>query len=161
MTKKEIQFTYTLHQDTQSLPAEDRDLLEEARMVSQKAYAPYSNFKVGAAIRTTSGNVISGSNQENGAFPIGQCAERVALYNMVHALGRLPVDAIAIVVDGQHVTGPASPCGSCRQVLSEYRSFQPQPIRILLGTYHGNEVHEIMDIHDLLPFAFNGKFLGF
>jgi cytidine deaminase len=161
MTKKEIQFTYTIHQDEQTLPETDRDLIAQARLVSQKAYAPYSNFKVGAAIRTTSGNIVSGSNQENGAFPIGQCAERVALYTMVHAMGRLQIDTIAIVVDGQHVTSPASPCGSCRQVLSEYRSYQPQPIRILLGTYHGNELHEIRDINDLLPFAFNGKFLGF
>ena len=161
MKQKEIQFTYTIHQDTQSLTAEDRHLMDEARTVSQKAYAPYSNFKVGAAIRTTTGQIILGSNQENGAFPIGQCAERVALYNMVHTAGRLPVDTIAIVVDGPFVSAPASPCGSCRQVLSEYRSFQDHPMRLLLGTLSGTEVYEIKDINDILPFAFNGSFLGF
>lgn len=124
------------------------------------AYAPYSNFKVGTAIRTTDHQVIIGSNQENGAFPIGQCAERVALYNMIHHLGRLPIDTIAIAVDNPNQHLPASPCGSCRQVLSEYRSFQDTPIRLLLTLAGGGVVYEINDIMDILPFAFDGAFLG-
>jgi cytidine deaminase len=124
------------------------------------AYAPYSNFKVGAAILTSDGTITIGSNQENGAFPIGQCAERVALYRLVHEQGRIPIDTIAIVVDNENQKTPASPCGSCRQILNEYRSFQSHPIRLLLAIREGGEVYEINDVPDLLPFAFGGLFLG-
>jgi cytidine deaminase len=85
---------------------------------------------------------------------------RLALYNMVHIHGRKPIDTIAIAVDNQEQKFPASPCGSCRQVLSEYRSFQDTPIRLLLTLATGGTVYEIHDIMDILPFAFDGKFLG-
>ncbi|HQW03027.1 MAG TPA: cytidine deaminase, partial [Saprospiraceae bacterium] len=90
----------------------------------------------------------------------GQCAERVALYNMIHHLGRLPIDTISISVDNPQQKTPASPCGSCRQVLSEYRSFQKTPIRLLLTLAGGGVVYEINDVMDILPFAFDGAFLG-
>jgi cytidine deaminase len=101
-----------------------------------------------------------GSNQENGAFPIGQCAERVALYNMIHTLGRQPVDTIAIVVDHRLQATPASPCGACRQLLCEYRAHQSTPIRLLLAVTNGDEVYEIPDVTSLLPLGFDGTFLG-
>ncbi len=142
------------------LPSEDQLLMDQALTASSKAYAPYSNFKVGAAILTTDGRIVIGSNQENGAFPIGQCAERVALYALVHQHGRVPIDTISIVVDNEQQKIPASPCGSCRQILVEYRSFQQKPIRLLLALANGGEVYEINDVKDLLPFAFDGSFLG-
>ena len=160
MQKKEFTFAYTTHTSMATLPASDQQLLAEAMNACDKAYAPYSQFKVGAAIRTKEHVIITGSNQENGAFPIGQCAERVALYNMIHSLGRKSIDTIAIAVDSPHLSSPASPCGSCRQVLSEYRSYQDISLRLLLGLVHGSEIIEVPDINDLLPFAFNGKFLG-
>jgi cytidine deaminase len=124
------------------------------------AYAPFSKFKVGVAIRNTDGIITLGSNQENGAFPIGQCAERVALYAMTHEHGRKPIDTIAISVDNKDQKEPATPCGSCRQMLTEYRSYQTTPIRLLLTLSRGGVVYEINDITDLLPFAFDGLFLG-
>jgi cytidine deaminase len=135
-------------------------LIDEAVKACDMAYAPYSKFRVGVAIRTNEHKITIGSNQENGAFPIGQCAERVALYRMVHELGRKPIDTIAIVVDNKEQKSPASPCGSCRQMLSEYRSFQVTTIRLLLTLARGGVVYEIRDINDLLPFAFDGLFLG-
>jgi cytidine deaminase len=160
MESHQCNFTYTVYKDKRSLSSADQSLINEAVMASQKAYAPYSKFKVGAAIRTTDLKVISGANQENGAFPIGQCAERVALYSMVHTEGRKHIETIAIVVDNKNQKSPASPCGSCRQMLNEYRSFQDKPMRLLLSLATGGQVIEINDITDLLPFAFDGLFLG-
>lgn len=160
MSHREYTFTYQVHDDKNRLSTSDQSLIDSSVNACSKAYAPYSDFKVGAAIRTTDQQVIVGSNQENGAFPIGQCAERVALYNMIHQLGRLPIDTIAISVDNLQQHTPASPCGSCRQVLSEYRSFQDTPIRLLLTLASGGVVYEITDVMDILPFAFDGAFLG-
>ena len=160
MSIREYTFAYHVHEDKKSLSPSDQSLIEHSSIACTKAYAPYSEFKVGAAIRTSDQKVIIGSNQENGAFPIGQCAERVALYNMIHHHGRLPIDTIAISVDHLQQKSPASPCGSCRQVLSEYRSFQDTPIRLLLTLAGGGVVFEINDIKDILPFAFDGAFLG-
>jgi cytidine deaminase len=160
MESHQFAFGYQVYKDKRSLSSSDQTLINEAVMTSQKAYAPYSKFKVGVSIRTTDQLIINGSNQENGAFPIGQCAERVALYSMIHAEGRKPIDTIAIVVDNKNQKAPASPCGSCRQMLNEYRSNQPTPIRLLLSLATGGQVIEINDIKDLLPFAFDGQFLG-
>jgi len=160
MNEREVRFTYKVYPDPNTLPEVDTVLIRRAIEACQSAYAPYSNFKVGAAIRTSDAHITVGSNQENGAFPIGQCAERVALYAMVHDRGRLPIETIAIAVDHPEQKVPASPCGSCRQILSEYRSFQDTPIRILLTLAGGGEVYEIHDIYDILPFAFDGLFLG-
>ncbi len=160
MQQKQVSFSYSIYADKESLSTDDQHLLEQARLATELAYAPYSKFKVGAAIRTEDGQITIGSNQENGAFPIGQCAERVALYRLAHEHGRKPIDTIAIVVDNENQKTPASPCGSCRQILNEYRSFQPQPVRLLLAVANGGEVFEINDVKDLLPFAFDGSFLG-
>jgi cytidine deaminase len=160
MSVREFSFLYRIHETKNNLPEEDQSLVESAIKASSLAYAPYSNFKVGVAIRTIDQQIIIGSNQENGAFPTGQCAERVALYTMVHQYGRKPIDTIAIVVDNPAQKTPASPCGSCRQVLSEYRSFQATPIKLLLTLSNGGEVYEINDVMDILPFAFDGSFLG-
>ncbi|MEO6130564.1 MAG: cytidine deaminase, partial [Saprospiraceae bacterium] len=90
MLQKEVRFSYIIHSSKESLSLDDQQLVAQASMASAMAYAPYSQFKVGAAIRTDDGQITFGSNQENGAFPIGQCAERVALYRMVHEHGRKP-----------------------------------------------------------------------
>ena len=161
MQQKNISISYRIHSDKNSISEADQKLLEKAFEATSDAYAPYSKFYVGAAIRTKDGDIVSGSNQENGSFPVGQCAERVALYSLVHEHGRKPIDAIAIVVSNEHHVQPASPCGSCRQILNEYRNMQEQPIRIFLGSGNSNEIMEINDVRDLLPFAFDGSFLGF
>jgi len=160
MHQKEVRFSYSVYNEKDSLSAVDQQLVEQAKQATSMAYAPYSKFKVGVAIRTQDGKVTIGSNQENGAYPIGQCAERVALYRLTHEHGRIPIDTIAIVVDNENQKTPASPCGSCRQILNEYRSFQLQPIRLLLAVADGGEIIEITDVKDLLPFAFDGSFLG-
>jgi len=161
MENHAIHFQYTVFHNLSELSPDDQQLIDDAIKACSKAYAPYSNFKVGAAIRTGDKQIIVGSNQENGAFPIGQCAERVALYNMIHTVGRQPIETMAIVVDNIHQKYPASPCGSCRQILCEYRKFQETPMRLLLTLANGGDVYEIHDVPDILPFAFDGSFLGF
>ena len=160
MDIKQFSFSYGIYDNHDFLTPGDRLLIVESVKACSIAYAPYSNFKVGVAIRTEDGEIVIGSNQENGAFPIGQCAERVALYAMVHQHGRKPIDTIAISVDNENQLTPASPCGSCRQMLNEYRSYQTNPIRLLLTLSSGGVVYEINDVKDLLPFAFDGSFLG-
>ncbi len=160
MNRRQVCFSYAVYADKHLLPPDDQHLIEKALAASTMAYAPYSQFKVGVAIRTEDGQITIGSNQENGAFPIGQCAERVALYRLVHEHGRKSINTIAILVDNENQKTPASPCGSCRQILNEYRSFQLQPIRLLLTLAGDGEVYEINDVKDLLPFAFDGLFLG-
>ena len=153
-------FTYHIYEDKFALPPQDVFLIDEASRATQSAYAPYSGYKVGVAIHTVEDQIILGSNQENGAYPIGQCAERVALYSLIHQYGRVPVDVIAISVDFIDQLTPASPCGSCRQILHEYRLHQNEPIRLLLALTSGGVVYEIPDASLLLPMAFDGRFLG-
>ena len=160
MEQREISFQYHAYTAGTELSKADQELIEEAIKACESAYAPYSNFKVGAAIRTDDNLIIPGSNQENSAFPIGQCAERVALYSLAHLYGRKVIDTIAVAVDSDYQENPTSPCGSCRQLLSEYRSYQTTPIRLLLTLAKGGAVYEIQDVNDLLPLAFDGKFLG-
>src|SRR5688572_8315964 len=118
MEQRKICFSYNIHSHRSELSEKDRSLLEKAEKAVDLAYAPYSKFKVGVAIRTTDDIIMVGSNQENGAFPIGQCAERVALYSLTHHHGRKPIAALAIMVENEKLKIPASPCGSCRQVLN-------------------------------------------
>lgn len=160
MIHKEIIFGFNIYHDQSMLHPDDQEILFQAKLASNAAYAPYSNYKVGVAIRTTDLSVIKGSNQENGSFPIGQCAERIALYTLIHEHGRKPIDTIAITVDSEKQILPASPCGACRQMLNEYRAGQSNPARLLLASVYGNVIYEVCDIRDLLPLPFDGLFLG-
>lgn len=160
MDSSQICFTYNIHPDKDSLTPMDIQLLDAAYTATNMAYAPYSDFKVGVAIRTVDGHTVTGSNQENGAFPVGQCAERVALYLLTHLHGRKPIDTIAIIANNEKQKSPASPCGSCRQLLGEYRSFQTNPVRLILASINSPEIFEISDVNDLLPLSFDGRFLG-
>lgn len=137
------------------LPAADRALLDAAKAMTASAYAPYSQFHVGAALRLAGGKVVEGSNQENAAYPSGLCAERVAIFAASSQYPGITVEAMAIAVSTQKfdVMEPLSPCGSCRQVLMEYRHRQRSPMRIILsGT--GTTVWVFEDVTSLLPFAF-------
>lgn len=138
------------------LPVADRSLLESAKAMTTNAYAPYSQFNVGAALRLANGKVVEGSNQENAAYPSGLCAERVAIFAASSQYPEITVEAMAIAVSTKKfdVNEPLSPCGGCRQVLMEYRHRQKSPMRIILaGT--GNIVWIFEDVSALLPFSFN------
>ncbi|GKY88178.1 cytidine deaminase [Sinisalibacter aestuarii] len=120
-------------------------LLDDAKRVRENAYAPYSGFKVGAAIRTPSGKVFTGVNVENAAYPEGTCAEAGAIAAMA-AAGETEIAEVAVIGDAP---APVTPCGGCRQKIAE---FAPRGTRVVMGTMGG----EVLDlaIEELLPHAF-------
>jgi cytidine deaminase len=132
----------------------DRNLVEQAKKATETSYAPYSKFNVGAAVSLENGETISGSNQENAAFPSGTCAERTTIF---YASARFPGVrfcklAIAAFTDGEFVEEPISPCGACRQAILEYEKLGGQPIEILLAGR--NKVYKLQGIRSLLPLSF-------
>lgn len=134
----------------------DRVLVEQARLATHRSYAPYSKFSVGAAIQLDNGEIITGANQENVAYPSGTCAERTACY-YAHALyPDANFSAIAIAArgtDGNEVTLPIAPCGACRQALLEYETLAGKDVRVILT---GSEKIIILpSVKSLLPFAFS------
>ena len=149
-----------IYDEAAHLPAGDLMLVERAREAAASAYSPYSSFSVGAAILLENGQVVTGSNQENAAYPSGLCAERVAAFA---ASSQFPGVAFkTIAVTGCSSKGPLkepiTPCGACRQVLVEYESRFRKNIRILLAAEDGKIfLFESMDA--LLPLAFTSRSL--
>lgn len=142
------------------LAPSDLQLLEQAETISKNAYAPYSQFFVGAALRLENGTVVLGTNQENVAYPSGLCAERVALFSASTNYPNKPIESMAITVNTAKsvVTVPLSPCGNCRQVIMEYQHKQKKPIRLILGG-QGDIVWIFEDASVLLPFGFEADYL--
>lgn len=154
MLKKVYQIFSEEYVDFAELTATDQRLVIAAREASGKAYAPYSNFKVGAAVLLANGEIIRGNNQENADFTDGLCAERVALFFASATYPDVAVVAIAVtaISNGVLFSGPTQPCGSCRQVLVETESRFKQKIRLILD---GSEKIMVFDgAENLLPFAF-------
>lgn len=134
----------------------DKELVNRAKEISNTAYAPYSQFYVGAALRLSSGKVITGSNQENVAYPSGLCAERVAIYfaNSMYPTETIETIAVTAKTKAFKMDKPVSPCGSCRQAIAEYEIKQEKPIRLIMAG-EGEEIHIATGIGTLLPFMFN------
>jgi len=137
------------------LNADDRLLLEKAWKACDSAYAPYSKFNVGAAVSLANGEIVSGNNQENAAYPSGLCAERVAMYYASAHYPGVAMKAIAVAVKSDEVPldEPASPCGSCRQVMAEYEYLYHTKLRIILGSPH-TKIQILKGIGSLLPLTF-------
>ena len=136
------------------LPAEDKALLEAAEKALKNAYAPFSKFQVGAAVRLSDGSVVMGNNQENAAFPSGLCAERTALFYAHAQFPHLKVEAIAITAatEGVLVAEPVYPCGACRQVMLESEKRGGKPVRVIMGSRA--KVQIVEGIAALLPLSF-------
>lgn len=126
-------------------------LLDTARAARDKAYAPYSRFKVGAAIRATSGTIYAGVNVENAAYPEGTCAEAGAIAAMILG-GDTRIAEVAVIADA---TVPVAPCGGCRQKLAE---FGAADVRVTMANLQGEE--KVMTLSDLLPGAFQQDHMG-
>lgn len=160
MQKRVYQIVTEEFDSIAELPGTDQQLIAAAREASEKAYAPYSNFNVGAAVLLANGEIIKGNNQENADFTDGLCAERVALFFAHATYPDVAVKAMAVTAKngGNLITGPTQPCGSCRQVLVETESRFKQTIRLILD---GAEKIMVLDGADsLLPFAFKPDSLG-
>jgi cytidine deaminase len=142
------------------IPLVEADLLRIAHEAAQHAYAPYSHFKVGAAILLKNGHIVSGNNQENAVYPSGMCAERVALYYAASQFPNTPIAKIAITAIGSEneVARPVPPCGNCRQAILEYEIKFGEPIEIIMAGEKG-EVYIVSSVAELLPLSFNSDFL--
>ena len=160
MHKKTYQIFADEYENLSELTEVDRQLILKAREASENAYAPYSNFLVGAAVLLANGEIIKGNNQENADFTDGLCAERVALFYAHATYPNIAVEALAVTAKNSNglIAGPAQPCGSCRQVLVETESRYKQPIRLILDGAEKIMVFNGAD--NLLPFAFKPGSLG-
>ena len=158
MRQKKFEFSFEVYSGIDELNAEDRQLLTEARNVTDKAYAPYSNFHVGAAARLSNGEIVTGTNQENASFPVGICAERVLLGAAASMYPGVAVETIAVSYNSDDVSTdhPISPCGMCRQALIEQETRFHKPIRLILSGQQG-KVLIIRSAVSLLPFAFTSN----
>lgn len=150
-----ISASYTEYDNIEELTSEDRDLVLAAREAAAGAYAPYSKFRVGAAVRLDKGTIVKGANVENAAYPSGICAERNALANCVTNFPDEKAVAIAIAAFTQDgaADDSVSPCGMCRQVIAEEEFRNHRKIKILLSG--SQRVRIIETMKDLLPLQFN------
>lgn len=158
MKENKFQFEYEVYDDINELDEKDAWLLREARSVTEQAYAPYSNFHVGAVAMLDNGEIVAGTNQENASYPVGICAERVLLGSAATLHPNIPVTSIAVSFNSDEVKSdhPISPCGMCRQALLEYETRTKKPIRLILGGMEG-KVYVIKSAGLLLPFAFTSN----
>ncbi|MCD8387926.1 MAG: cytidine deaminase [Bacteroidales bacterium] len=137
------------------LPEQLRKLVDTARQATERSYAPFSNFHVGAALLLSNGEIISGSNQENAAYPSGTCAERTCAFYAHSTYPQEKFVAIAVAArdtSGEFVDDPVAPCGACRQVLLEFEKTSGQPVRVILCGK--DRVFMLDSVQDLLPLAF-------
>jgi cytidine deaminase len=159
---KEINITssFSIYDDLKELPREIQDLMNQAVEIRKKAYAPYSQFRVGAALLLDNGKIVLGSNQENAAYPSGLCAERVAIFyaGSMYPDAKILKIAITAASDNNQTKAPIPPCGSCRQSIAEYEIKQDTPIEIYFMGEIG-EVYQSASLKNLLPFMFDKKFL--
>lgn len=159
---KEISITssFSIYDSTNELSEDVQNLMKQAVEIRKKAYAPYSQFRVGAALLLDNGKIILGSNQENAAYPSGLCAERVAIFHAgsVYPDAKILKIAITAASDTNQTKAPIPPCGSCRQSIAEYEIKQDTPIEIYFMGEIG-EVYKSASLKNLLPFMFDKKFL--
>lgn len=153
--KKKYSFSVDVFDSANALAKEDASLLTKAQEVAGNAYAPYSQFQVGAVARMANGQLLSGTNQENASYPIGICAERVLLSVASSVYPDVAIDTIAISYDNLNGESdhPIAPCGICRQSLHEYEERMSHPIRLILGGKKG-KIYVVEQAGQLLPLAF-------
>ena len=155
MEQKEIHITYSQFGSVEEMNAEDRELVSESIEAMSGAYAPYSHFHVGAAVRLSNGQIVRGANQENAAFPSGLCAERTAMFAASSKYPDKDMLSIAIAggVHGRLGSTPASPCGDCRQVMAQYQTKSGKPMSIIMVA--DGKILKFEKVDDLLPMIFN------
>ena len=155
MTNREIHITYEEYSSIDELNAEDRELAAEAIKAMEGAYAPYSHFHVGAAVRMSNGQIVRGANQENAAFPSGLCAERTAMFAAGARYPDKDMVSIALAggVMGRLGSEPATPCGACRQVMAQYQAKSGKPMSVIMIS--SDKVWKFEKVDDILPLIFN------
>lgn len=158
---KELIIPYTYYSSPEELTEVEQTLFTLALEAREKAYAPYSEFLVGCALLLENGEMVSGSNQENAAYPSGLCAERTAIFwasSQYPGVKILKLFAVGAPKENPEKSYLAPPCGACRQSILEYESIQDEGIEIFFGSTSG-EVCKTRSIRELLPFSFDRSFL--
>jgi cytidine deaminase len=152
---KALNIEYRDLESYEELDSLDRDLVSKAFDSSENAYAPYSDFKVGASVLLENGTIVLGNNQENIAYPSGLCAERVALFYAGANFSGVPIRTICVVAKGALLPFEKilSPCGSCRQVMVESEFRQENPIKVILVSQNKRTLI-FNSVNDILPFSF-------
>jgi cytidine deaminase len=155
-----IEINLEVFESISDLPSSIQTLMNKAHEARENAYAPYSQFKVGAALQLDTGEIILGNNQENAAYPSGLCAERVAIFHAGATHPNATITSMAISAKSlkNKVTSPVAPCGACRQVLAEYEVKQDAFMAIYFMGESGKIV-KANSIKDLLPLIFDNTFL--
>ncbi len=150
----------TVFESLQELPQSIQELMYKAQEARERAYAPYSRFKVGAALQLANDEIVTGNNQENAAFPSGLCAERVAAFYAGATYPAVAFKTMALTVRSltKEVNTPTPPCGACRQSLAEYEVNQKSPITLYFMGETGKVV-QANSIKDLLPLIFDSSYL--
>jgi cytidine deaminase len=149
------QFTYKIYDSFAELNDDDKILLRSAQEAASIAYAPYSDFHVGAAAKLANGEIIKGGNQENASFPAGLCAEGVVMAVAASQFPRVPIETMAISYHSSRAESdhPIAPCGICRQSLEEFTAKTGASVRLLMGGM-GGRIIEVENASSLLPLAF-------
>lgn len=153
---EKLVINYQRFDNIDQLEPSDKELSLAAIDALKGSYAPYSNFHVGAALRLKDGRIVKGSNQENAAYPSGLCAERTAMFAANANYPGVPQTSIAIVStyhDGTIPGNPATPCGSCRQVMAEFQKLGGENMSVIL--IGGKMVLKFEKVDDILPFIFD------
>jgi len=160
MKNIKIEINLEVFEAISELPISIQKLMNKAHQARKNAYAPYSHFGVGAALQLETGEIITGNNQENAAYPSGLCAERVAIFNAGSQHPNMVVVAMALTAGSFRKTtaSPIPPCGACRQVLAEYEVKQETPIEIYFMGESGKVVKS-NSVKDLLPLIFDSSYL--
>ena len=156
MKKIKIESTFDVYETIEKLAPSIQTLIKKASEARKKAYAPYSEFLVGAALELENGEIISGNNQENASYPSGLCAERTAVYYAGSEYPNQKILRMAIVAGStlNPTTKPIPPCGACRQALSEYEVKQKSPMELyFMGT--SGQIAVSKSVENILPWIFD------
>lgn len=156
MNNEVFNFEFKVYDSIDELNNEDAELLRRARQVTESAYVPYSNFRVGAFAKLVNGETVSGTNQENASYPAGICAERTLMSVASTLFPNVGIKTIAISYNNLNGKSnrPISPCGICRQSFVEFQQRTGHPIRVILSGMEG-KVQVIENAANLLPFSFS------
>ena len=157
MIEKQINITYKIAQSIVEFDTAHQKLIKSTIAFAAQAYAPYSNFRVSAALILENGELLKGTNVENASYPVSICAERTLVSHAVSNYPNIKIKTIAVYVD-KTMTTPLPPCGLCRHTLLEVEQRQQSPIQLLLIA-NENQIYIFEKCGDLLPLAFDGNFL--
>ena len=153
--KKEINIEIEVYQSIDELIDVEKELVLKAKAIAKQAYAPHSKFFVGAALLLDNGEIVTGNNQENAAYPSGICAERTAIFyaNAQYPSQAIKTLAVAVFTNGKYAEDPVTPCGSCRQVMLETENRFETPMRVIMTGE--KQIYIVNSVKDLLPLSFD------